>query len=83
MGRLRFLVWVPWWILQSLIAVEAQEGEGDWNGALATEGTDRDEEVQVYSPKKELGPGKQRVKFRPRKSQVQTEKVESVIVPGD
>lgn len=27
--RLRFLVWFPWWIMQFLIAVEAQEGEGD------------------------------------------------------
>lgn len=29
MVRLRFLVWVPWSMMEPLIVVEAQEGEGD------------------------------------------------------
>lgn len=63
--------------MQFLIAVEAQEGEGDWNDSLATGGADRGEEVQVYSPEKES---------RATESQLQTQKaatVESVVVPGD
>lgn len=40
-----------------------------WNGALATVGTETGGEAEVYSPKKEFGPGKQqqewRGKFRP------------------
>lgn len=80
MVRLRLLIWVPWWITELLIVVEAQEGEGDWilavflNGALATVGTERDGEAQVYSPEKELGPGQQqqewKVKFRPGKAAI-------------